>query len=365
VKCLSTRRNFLRGVGLGATAVAGISPLPYSWKSAWAAETVRAITWGGNYGDVLKQITDRYKDVEVDWSLYQSAALEILAKIRSSWPNPPVDMCETWDPIFLQLQGEGWLESVADSEMPNLADVPKNVLRYRDSNGRLFAIPLSVGASYWGYRKDLVNKPIRELSDLLDPSLKGKICLSNAVKGGAITVVVLAIGNGGSETNMEPGWEFMKKLAMSGNIGRIATTEVDFANSINSGETAVTFWNTATWNEIKKNWPCQILTKVESKSLKTFVYQEGFAILKSPRSSLAKQVLNFMLSPENNELYNNALGQAPVNRKSKVSAAAADFAMTEEEYKKYAYFLDYETMNRQRDGWIRRWEQEIQPLLRA
>ena len=44
---------------------------------------------------------------------------------------------------------------------------------------------------------------------------------------------------GGSEKNMEPGWKLMKDLAKSGNIGRVAVTDVDFTNSFTSGETSV------------------------------------------------------------------------------------------------------------------------------
>ena len=42
-----------------------------------------------------------------------------------------------------------------------------------------------------------------------------------------------------------------------------------------------------------------------------------------------------------------------------------DFAMTDEEFKKYAVFLDYGLMAREHAGWVKRWEQEIQPLLRG
>jgi putative spermidine/putrescine transport system substrate-binding protein len=253
---------------------------------------------------------------------------------------------------------------VTESDVPNLAAVPKTLLVYKDDTG-VFGIPISVGSSYWGYRKDLVQKPIREVSDLLDPSLKSKICITNATKGSGLTVVALAYGNGGSEKNMEPGWEFAKQLAKSGNIGRIATSELDIANSLNSGETAVSFWNPAAWNAVKKNWPCEILAKADSKTLKSFPYQEGFVIFKGPRAKQAMQVVNNVLAPDNDEIYNEALGQAPTNSKTKVPVAAADFAMTDEEYKKYAVFLDYGLMAREHAGWVKRWEQEIQPLLRG
>src|SRR6202043_816480 len=133
----------------------------------------------------------------------------------------PFDMSQNWDPEFMQMQSEGWLETVTEADIPNLAAIPQSLMHFRDANNRIYAIPIQYQASYLGYRKDLVQKPIRQMSDLLDPSLKGKICFASALKGLGMSIMVLAIGNGGSEKNMEPGWEFMKKLALSGNIGRV------------------------------------------------------------------------------------------------------------------------------------------------
>ena len=49
---------------------------------------------------------------------------------------------------------------------------------------------------------------------------------------------------------MEPGWELLKKLAKSGNIGRVAATETDFLNSMTTGETTVAFWNMVMQNAL-------------------------------------------------------------------------------------------------------------------
>jgi putative spermidine/putrescine transport system substrate-binding protein len=151
----------------------------------------------------------------------------------------------------------------------------------------------------------------------------------------------------------------------SGNVGRVATTEVDFANSLNSGETALTFWNPVLWTAVKKNWECAILSKAHSKTLKSYFYQEGFVIYKGPRAKEAMSLVNFLLTPEANNAYNAALGQVPVIANGKVTPAAADINFTQSDYQNYAYFCDYAVMSREHDGWVKRWEMEIQPLLRA
>jgi putative spermidine/putrescine transport system substrate-binding protein len=211
----------------------------------------------------------------------------------------------------------------------------------------------------------MISFPITEVDQLLDPRLKGMICLPSIVQGDGIVLVIFAVANGGSEKNVEPGWQFLKKLVLSGNVGRVAATEVDFSNSINSGETALTFWNPVLWTAVKKNWECAILSKVNSKTLKTYFYQEGFVIYKGPRAKQAMGLVDFLLTPNANTAYNEALGQVPVVAGTKVPAAASDINFTESDYQKHAYFCDYAVMAREHDGWVKRWETEIQPLLRS
>jgi len=53
--------------------------------------------------------------------------------------------------------------------------------------------------------------------------------------------VALAKARGGDEYNVDPGWEFLKELAQSGNIGRVSANTSDVITSLETGETSVTF----------------------------------------------------------------------------------------------------------------------------
>ena len=71
------------------------------------------------------------------------------------------------------------------------------------------------------------------------------------------------------------------------------------------------------------------------------------------------------VTPENNQAYNEGLGQAPVNSKSKAPDSASDIIMTDEEYEQFAIFPDYDHLGKQSDAWIKRWETDMQPLIRG
>lgn len=357
-----TRRQFIKTSAAGVAAAA-VGPL--GSRFAFGAESLQALTWGGMWLDGIKAITDK-QDVPVQWNTFPAGGSNsIVALTRASWPKPAYDITANWDPVWKLMDNEGWLEPITEAEVPNLADVPKSLRIYSNDKGT-YGIPYSLAAFFWGYRSDLVPFEIKTLDDLLDPRLKGKICISNTSKFNGLIQVSMALANGGSEKDMDPGWAFQKKLIESGNVGRWSNSDVDMINSVNTGETAVSFGGSANWNSIRESWPVTLLGRTEGKSaFKTYFYQEGYAIFKGPGAEQAKKVINFMLSPENNQAYNELLGQGPVNSKSKASAAAADLTMTDEEYQKYAYFPDYAYMGEQSDAWVKLWERDIQPLIRG
>ena len=69
----------------------------------------------------------------------------------------------------------------------------------------------------------------------------------------------------------------MKKLAQSGNIGRVGVTDTDFSTSPTSGETSVGFDSEPQSTAVAKSFPLVRLTK--QPGMPTFLYQSGFAIL--------------------------------------------------------------------------------------
>ena len=356
----TTRREFMGRVAAGL-ATAGMAGLPY--RSALAADPLRAMSWGGMWLENMKAITDSHDPI-VNWSPFTEGSGGLIARQKAVWPNLLVDLTANWDPNYGKMYREGWLATVTENDVPNLADIEKPLLKYRDDTG-VYGVPMSFAGFMWGYRNDLVDVEIRDIEDLLHPDLKGKICATPPGFHMNLTVVSLAMGLGGDEHNQEPGWEFTKKLAEGGYFGRVAATDVDIINSINLGETAVAFQGVANWNAIKQNHPTVRLNKVPgSKGMKTFYYSEGFCIFKGPRQEEAASAVNHLIAAENCERYNAAIGQMPSNTRSAVPESASDIAFTAEEIEQYVVYPDYEFHSRTQADAIKRWEQEIQPLIR-
>ena len=221
----------------------------------------------------------------------------------------------------------------------------------KNAKGELMSVPLSTAGAFWGYRTDLVDKPIESIEQLLEPRFKGKLCVPFPVNLTGLLMLTLAMQRGGNERNIEPGWQFLKELAERGQIGRVINNNSEFINAMSSGETSVAFFNIGAWTQVRKQFPVKIMSKI--KDNKGFLFNEGFAVIKQSdpkKVAAAKRLANHFATPEINEQYNWPLGEGPTNPKAKANPDIADVFYTPDELGQYAYIADFEYMSSQVDS---------------
>jgi putative spermidine/putrescine transport system substrate-binding protein len=352
------RRRFL------GTAMAGsAASLAYGGLvgNAFAQTRLSAVEWGGDVVKAMRAIAAKQSADQIDWTLLQGGAASILPRIKASWPRPEFDYVAGWEGSFQTMIEEDWLETITPTQVPNIADIPAQLI-LKNAKGEWKAVPRAVGGIYFGYVADASPMPIKSLDDLFDPKLKGLICWPGPTQCMMLQIVALAIHGGGSEHNMEPGWKLMKKLAQSGNIGRVATTDAEFTTSLSSGETAVGCFAEPAWASVAKNRKLVRLTK--QAGIPTFLYQSGFGLLKNrPNAEATKKFVNFAISPEMNTLYASIAGEAPLNKKAKTPDNLRHLTFTAQEMDRFVHVPDFKLVLAQQDAWSKRWETEIAPLL--
>ncbi len=325
------------------------------------------VQWGAAWIEVSRQIVEPYvakTGDKIAWELHAGGAMAIVAKVKPVWPRVGYNMISGWDPVFRAMIKEGWVEPVSLDEMPALKDIPPQFFQ-KDKDGRLMSVPLSTAGAFWGYREDLVDKPIESIEQLLEPRFKGKLCVPFPVNLTGLLMLTLAVQRGGNERNIEPGWQFLKELAEKGQIGRVINNNSEFINAMSSGETSVAFFNAGSWTQVRKRFPVKLLTRL--KDNKGFLFNEGFAIIKGAdpkKIAAAKALANHFATPEVNETYNIPLGYGPTNVKAKPGPDIKDVFYNADELAKYGYIADFEYMSSQVNDWAKRWEQEIAPLIR-
>jgi putative spermidine/putrescine transport system substrate-binding protein len=332
-----------------------------SIRPARAATEITAVEWGGDVVNAMKQIEAKQDKVKVNWVLHQGGSGAILPKIKASWPRADYDYVAGWEGSFNGMVKEDWLVPVTVETVPNLADIPQKII-VKNAKGEWVAIPRAVGGIYVAYRKDICPLEVKSLDDLFDPRLKGKICWPGPTQAMMLPLVALSLHAGGNEHNMDPGFALMKKLAQSGNIGRVGVTDTDFSTSLTSGETAAGFYSEPQLTMVAKSFPVARLTK--QAGVPTFLYQSGFAVFKNrPNLQATLEFANFCISPEMSTLYGEVAGEAPLNVKAKTPDSLKHLAFTPEEMDKYVYVPDFKEVLAQQDAWSKRWENEIAPLL--
>jgi putative spermidine/putrescine transport system substrate-binding protein len=333
-------------------------------NQALAADKLLVVQWGAKWIEVSKEILAEYNKTDgtqVAWELHSGGAAAIVAKIKAAWPNVKYNVISAWTPVFESMIAEDWLVPVTVDKAPNIKDIP-DVYFAKNKKGEKMNVPLSTAGAFWGYRTDLVDKPIESVEQLLEPRFKGKIAVPYPVNLTGLFIVTLAIQRGGNEFNIEPGWEFAKELARRGNIGRICNNNSEFINTMASGEVSVGFWNNGGWFITMERFPCKILNRL--KDNKGFLYNEGFCVVKGSPEAAAFRLANYFAGAEMNTKYNWNIGSGPTNPKSTTNPAIKELYYTPDELPKYAYFADFPHIMKQLDGWSKRWEQDVVQLLR-
>lgn len=353
--------SLTRRQALQATAATFAAITTGFMSRAATAPELTCVEWGGGVVDAMKLIAAKQDKVTINWVLHQGGSGAILPQIKATWPKADYDYVAGWEGSFNGMLKEDWLVPVTVDMVPNLADIPEKII-VKNAKGQWMAVPRAVGGIYFAYRSDISPIQIKTIEDLFDPSLKGKLCWPGPTQSMMLQIVALALHAGGNENNMDPGWALMKKLAQSGNIGRVAVTDTDFTTSLTSGETVGGFYSEPQLTSVAAAFPVTRLTKTEG--LPVFLYQSGFAVFQNrPNLQATLDFINFAISPEMSEIYAATAGEAPLNTKAKTPDNLKHLSFTPEEFDKFVYVPDFSVVLTNQDAWAKRWEDEIAPLI--
>lgn len=364
---LYNRRTIVKGsLALAAGATLGSGLLACSGKES---TKLRAVTWGEPYLPAMKTIGSRWMQQsqsrgEIEWQLNNGTAASSLSKIGAGWPDPGMDMVAMWSATYAPMVRNDWLEPINLDLVPNLADIPDKFI-FKNSSKQPVVVPFDVSGALWATSPDFKGAAIADLDALLEPEFRAQLCIPNPIMMSGLFLVTCAYHAGGDERNIDPGFDFIKKLARAKSIGRIATTDQEFINSFTTGETSATFWNFGGIEGVKKKFPITVHnSSPDDKGLRTYVYTEGWTILKDqPNVEKAMKFANFFISPENNAYFAKTIGLATTNQKAKPSAPARAYLENTPETGALAITPDFEYMSSKLGEWNARWDKEIAPLV--
>jgi putative spermidine/putrescine transport system substrate-binding protein len=197
---------------LAALAASTVTPFAASQAQAQAPSFAgrKLITsgFGGSTMDIIQSAVfspfDKESGAASTQVPMQSAAA--LARMKAEAGNPQIDMYQFSGGQEAFAKDEGLSQPL--SGVSRLATIPADL---KDPDGHW--VTWAVIAEGIVYRKDKIQTPPKSYKDFFKPEYKGHIAFPAITNGyGLDFLVMLAKAYGGSEDNIEPGFEALKKI---------------------------------------------------------------------------------------------------------------------------------------------------------
>ena len=162
-----------------------------------------------------------------------------IGKIQASPNAPPFDVVLFDEGPLIPAINTGVLEKFPSEKSKAFADIP-DAFRHPDGYAPVLTVQL-IGIAY---NPKKIKTPPTSWEDLWNPEYKGRVGITGLASSlGTAFMVEIAKLHGGSETNIEPAFDAVKKLLP--NVGAIATSPGALAALFQQGEIDIAFnyWN--------------------------------------------------------------------------------------------------------------------------
>ena len=282
------------------------------------------------------------------------ASTDTNAKLQAQRAHPQIDVAIVDEGPQAQAAALGLFAPLDPKAVTNLRDVYP-VAKLPNNVGVAIGL-IAIGLAYdtkvfaqnhWA--------PLRSWHDLERPELKGKLVLPSITQTyGLMLLIMEAKLNGGSETNIDPGFAAMQKLApYAVNFDKTA----DVSNYFLQGQAVATVWGNSRTNTLRASgFPIQFVYPKEGAGalLATANLVKG-----GPNPSLAQQFINFLLEPQTQVTDAQTVFFGPTNSRTKLPENLAQIVTTQADVKA---LIDpnWAVINEHRADWTDRWSKEIE-----
>lgn len=324
-----------------------------------AQESTLYVAWqGGSREKVMKEfVFPRFAAKHPGLKLQYVAGVstEILAKLQAQRANQDIDVAVMDDGPIYQASTLGLCskDSLTTSK-ENLYPIAKMA----GAN----AVGIGVVATGLAYNTKIFAEKgwaaPTSWKDLEDPKYKGKLSLlSISNTYGVHTLLMAAKVNGGSETNVDPGFSALSER-VSPSVQAWVQTAGNLSSAFQSGEIALAVWGNG-----------RAMALADTGFPINFVYPKEGAVAtvigactvdKKTPNPLAKEFVQFLLTPEGQKALAEEEGLGPVNRDTKVSEAKAKGIPLGDAKMNALVTMDWNGANKQRANWTRRWMREVE-----
>ena len=312
-----------------------------------AAGEVVINTWGGAFLDAFNTVSgdiERVSGVKVKITTHPGAAAG-LSRLIAQKDNPQVDLFTGIESTTYDGGKAGVFEELGPALIPAINKVPKELVMPHG---------VSIWVSLRGifYRSDMVPFEIKKWEDLWDSRLKSKVATSIMLDKGSF-LIMAALLAGGSENNIDPGFEKVK--ALKPNLVLFYKTDSESIKFLQAGEAAVAAWgilpNVFKLLEPGSNYKFVVPEKPQ------FLAPIPINLVKGrPNKDQSIKVINAILTKEIQEKLAAELGVVPALPEARPPEKIRGIVPA----LKNIYRVNWDVVNANFDKWLQRWNEEIQ-----
>lgn len=338
------RRGFLQ-------ATIGTVALPFFAPSATAQQRFRgrelvATAFGGPSQDLIQRLVYDQVSQETGARTTQTPLLsaQAFARMRAEAQSPQIDL--------FMFSGGQEKPAKADSLTqpipvgPNFAHVPAHL---KDPDGHWLAWGLVTEGIL--YRTDKVPSPPRSYRDFFKPEFEGRIAFPHITNGyGTDFLIMLAKTFGGSEAEIGPGFDALKRIASKATIFRAAA---EVQTLFSTGDIWIMPYDGASaMRSAAMGIPVGYSVPEEGAP---YVLLVGCVARRSRNADIASAVLNRHLEPEVQTAIAREIGWAPVSTATQLPPDVARFMASTDKLAD----IDRNVVNANRPAWTERFNREI------
>jgi putative spermidine/putrescine transport system substrate-binding protein len=279
-----------------------------------------------------------------------------IAKLQAEQDNPQIDVACLDDGPQQQAKALGLLQPTAASAMPNLEHV-YDVAKMADGIGVGWAV-FATGIVYNPEEFEAAGIPApTSWNDLANPALKDHVVVDSITSTyGLQLLIMLAHANGGSETNIDPGFAKMAEIAPG--VVDFDTT-ADLTKYFQQGEAWIGVWTNSEANAyaMTTGFPMEFVYPTEGAPA---LMATANVAKNAPHPELADAFLNYLVGVEAQTVVGKELGFGPVNDQVELTPEEAAKVTYGPDAASHLVQMDWATINEQRPAWTDRWNREIE-----
>ncbi|MGE8207177.1 ABC transporter substrate-binding protein [Heyndrickxia sp. NPDC080065] len=321
----------------------------------------KTITIAGNGGVIEKAIRDviapKYKEeTGITINYLPGLSGEILSKVELQKNAPQIDIA-LFVPVDVQrAKDKGLTDTLDESNVPNMKNVKPDLVAVEGAAAPVFGLVIAPAYNTESFKKNNL-KPIQSWNDLASGDYKGKTAFADISNDwGFNTLYGLALANGGSVDNMEPGLKKAKELA--GFSSTFYKNSTQMMPAVQQGTADVTVMGSYAIGELALSGiPIKMAVPKEGVPLQAF----SAAIVKNnSHYDEALKFINYLISEDSQKLISEK-GFYPVVEGVELPKEYEESIGLKESDKTFK--PDFAKFAEIRAEWSDRWAKEVTPEL--